>query len=212
MWKNIAPDYEVSTDGQVRSWKSGEPKILTPQPDGNGYLCVDFRIDGKPKLYRIHRLVAETFIPNPQGKREVNHINGVKFANRVENLEWVTPSENQRHAYDTGLQLQGEDRSDAKLTNEQVVYIRDNPDHLTGRALAEMFGVAETTISDIQRGRKRKSAGGNVRGKIKSPVHDDVRNEIRRLYVRGSREFGTPALAKKFGVCQATVWRIVHED
>ena len=64
----------------------------------NCYLSVMFTIDGKQKRELVHRLVAKTFIPNPKGKSQVNHINGDKTNNRVENLEWVTAEENMHHA------------------------------------------------------------------------------------------------------------------
>ncbi len=206
MWKTVAPDYEISTSGEVRSWKWGEPKILTPVPDRKGYLYVCLHIDGKQKNCSIHRLVAQAFIPNPDGKPEVNHLNGIKTDNRVENLEWCTRSENMRHAYTTGL------NPNAKLTNEQVIYIRDNPDNLTGKTLAAKFGVDAMTISEIQRGKRYKNAGGKIReSKFKHNItSDELREEIRRLYVKGSREFGSRALAKRFGVDHKTVLNCVR--
>ena len=98
------------------------------------------------------------------------------------------------------------------MSNADARYIRDTPDGLTGRKLAKMFGVAETTIREIQCGKKYRNVGGNVRKSKCPPVPDDVRDEIRRLYKRGKHGCGAPALAKKFGVGSTTVLKIVHES
>ncbi len=92
--------YEVSDLGRVRNLETGY--IFTLQFDTNGYAAVSLRGDVN-KRHSVHRLVAEAFLPNPDRKRTVNHINGVKTDNRLENLEWATHSENNQHSYDTGL-------------------------------------------------------------------------------------------------------------
>lgn len=95
------PNYEVSNLGNVRNIKFD--RVRKPMIDKDGYLCVVLSKDGKHKYQFIHRLVATAFISNPKNKRTVNHINGIKTDNRVENLEWATDGENQKHAYKTGL-------------------------------------------------------------------------------------------------------------
>lgn len=215
IWKEFIPDYEVSTLGRVRSFKSKEPRILKPQAERNGYLRVTIRINGKDKMFSIHRLVARTFIPKPEGKRIVNHINGIKTDNRVENLEWVTYSENLLHAYHTGLNPQGFGVRNTKLTNEQVVYIRNvyvpRDKNFGAKALADKFGVSFGTIGSVVRGEHYKNIGGKVFGKFDYSVPQDVRDEILRLYKPRCRGCSIPALAEKFGIGKTTVWRIIHE-
>ena len=105
MWKKFIyegqeTDYSVSTEGEVR--KDTTNYILS-QSSQQDYKFVGLIINGKQKRMRVHRMVALTFIDNPDNKPYVNHINGNRSDNNVENLEWVTPSENTQHAVDTGL-------------------------------------------------------------------------------------------------------------
>lgn len=212
-WRKIFDGYFVSTLGNVESIKRGKRRRLKPSTKSNGYLQATLSIDGKTKCVGVHRLVAMAFLPNPDGKPQINHINGIKIDNRVENLEWVTPSENIRHAYATGLQVvrRDEDASVAKFTNEQVKFIRENPNHLTCKALAEIFGVAHTTISAIQLGYAYSSAGGTIRDRIDTRIPDDIREQIRAEYIPYKRGQGSHALAKKFGLGLTTIKTILHE-
>ena len=102
---------QVSTLGRIKSfYRYSAGKIIQCiDTDCFGYARV--RIKGK--RYKIHRLVAETFIPNPEDKREVNHKDGNKLNNRADNLEWATRSENQKHAYKIGLQKSSEKQKQA---------------------------------------------------------------------------------------------------
>lgn len=102
--------YEVSNDGLVRSWAGrhgdeAEPHILKQKIDRYGYpvVCLRNRAQCRIEYPTVHRLVALAFIENPEGKPQVNHKNGNKTDNRVENLEWATNAENIQHAHDMGL-------------------------------------------------------------------------------------------------------------
>lgn len=117
IWKDIKCYenlYQVSNLGRVRSLdhygSNGvsmilyRGKILKPWFDGRGnYLQVTLSKDNKHKKHQVHRLVAETFLPNIENKREVNHKNAIKTDNRLDNLEWVTSKENKEHAKAMGL-------------------------------------------------------------------------------------------------------------
>jgi hypothetical protein len=95
--------YKINRQGQIKrlkGYQASEERILTPIDNGRGYLGVGLCKNGKKKRFYIHRLMAETFILNPEKKEQVNHLNGVKSDNRLENLEWATRSENQRHMYE----------------------------------------------------------------------------------------------------------------
>jgi len=142
IWRTVIqyPNYEVSNLGRVRAKSYNyqatsikgkkfsrfrKSKILNGCINHWGYVCVQIRgLDRKQ--VKVHRLVAITFIPNPENKRVVNHINGVKTDNCIDNLEWCTDSENQVHAVNIGLMMHGENKVNATLTNIQVKEIFEN--------------------------------------------------------------------------------------
>lgn len=170
IWKTVKRYeglYEVSNMGRVKSLsrtrqgKGGGlypvcEKILTNRVSGAGYFQIALSKGSKKKYPLIHRLVAQNFIPNPQNKPQVNHKNGIKTDNRVENLEWCTQSENQHHAYKIGLQKHqyGEQRFCSKLTENQVVKIKQMLliGFRTG-VIAKIYSVHSVTITDIKMGR-----------------------------------------------------------
>ena len=104
IWKDIK-DYEglyqISNKGRVYSYRTN--KFLSICYTSKGYQIVGFKINGKQVMKQIHRLVAESFIENPENKPCVNHKDGNKENNCVDNLEWCTYSENNKHAYKTKL-------------------------------------------------------------------------------------------------------------
>lgn len=110
--------YAVYEDGRVlglRGW------FLTPQEDRRGYLTVKVRVSGGDKTIKVHQLVAQCFIENPDNLVEVNHKDGDKRNNYWENLEWITRSGNIQHAYDLGLRsAMGTNNARCKTSEEEV--------------------------------------------------------------------------------------------
>lgn len=106
--KGYEKRYLVSPCGDIYSIKMG--RLIKKTRTQKGYLSVELWADYKRKVMKVHRLVAQTFIPNPNGYKEVNHLDGNKENNHVDNLEWCTRSENLKHAYKLGLRTatQGE--------------------------------------------------------------------------------------------------------
>ncbi len=170
--------YAIYDDGTVKSLgRIGargyvvKDKILTQHDNNSGYLRVSLNLDGKSKEYFVHRLVAQEFIPHDDNLTVVNHKDGNKHNNNVNNLEWVTPSENNKHAFDTGLKAptivpSGEEHWGHKLTYDDVVYIRNNykpGDREFGQcALARKFNTSQSNIYDIMNYNTWKSnSGGN---------------------------------------------------
>lgn len=111
--------YEISDLGNIKSLprKNAKGKMLNPARNNRGYLRVALCLDGKVRYDSVHRLVAETFIPNPRKLPEVNHIDGNKLNNNVTNLEWVTKGQNQIHAYKEGLRKTTQKQREASRAN-----------------------------------------------------------------------------------------------
>ncbi|MDI3361165.1 HNH endonuclease [Lelliottia sp. V89_10] len=148
--------YAVTTDGRVYSHsrvddggKLRKGRWLKSNVDGYGYLQVSLYSEGVAKKLKVHRLVAEAFIGNPQLCSQVNHIDGIKANNDVSNLEWVTAQQNILHAFSNSLMsADGENNGRAKLTMEQVKEIRACKS-MTQAGMAKKYGVSPSIISGI---------------------------------------------------------------
>lgn len=151
-WKIIQnyENYEISTAGEVRSRL--KLTLKSQRLTHKGYLRVDLYKYGKKKSFYTHRLVANAFLPKVEFKDQVNHKNGVKTNNYVDNLEWCNNSENMKHSFLIGINKRkvGEANNFSKLTEEQVILIRDRYKTESNYSkIAKLYGVTVTTIRDI---------------------------------------------------------------
>lgn len=218
IWRDITGyegRYQISSFGRIKSFWRGAERILKAEISRNGYLRVDLRSHGSHKHFCVHRLVANAFVDNPNLKPQINHRDGNKLNNQASNLEWVTATENIRHAIEEGLRPSGENCFNARLTAEQVVFIRDECKNLTQKQVAAMFNVNPATINEIRLGKTYRNAGGTIRKSEfhKPPIYltETQKQEIRQMHIKGDRKFGARALAKKYGTAEPTIYRIVRE-
>lgn len=143
--------YMVSNFGRIKRKFTHNEKLLPGNINKDGYLTILLSSSGKKNCQYIHRMVAIRFLPNPENKKTVNHIDGNKQNNHIDNLEWATHSENHIHAFRKLNRKSGEAGKygfTGKLKPDEVLFIR-NCD-LKGTELAKMFGVGKGTISNVR--------------------------------------------------------------
>lgn len=170
--------YEVSNFGEIKALekhivcgkchRSWTEHLMKTAEDHKGYLRTSLSKDGKSKTVKVHRIVAEAFLQNPDNLPQVNHIDGNKKNNAVDNLEWCSQSDNLKHACRMKLKLcGGENNSASKLTYEEVCWIRNNFDSnnnlFDSAALAEKFNVHKKTIQRIVNGKGWKGGDADVK-------------------------------------------------
>lgn len=142
MYKLTLDDYEITKYGEIINKRNNH--IIKQEINSKGYKRVI--IGGKK--YFVHRLVANLYVPNPNNKPQVNHIDGNKQNNHYTNLEWVTNQENRKHALENNLHTIGSKCSWSKLNEESVLYIRNS--NLPINELAIKFNISKQTIKDVK--------------------------------------------------------------
>ena len=177
-WKDTVQDecYKVSSEGRI----SHNGRILSGSIHKDGYIFVNIR----GKQYAKHRVIAEAFIPNPENKPFVNHIDGNKQNNKVENLEWCTQSENIKHSYCNNLQPRGLSTYTGKFTAEQRKEIKELWDsgQYSQRELGKIYGVSHTCIGSIINDKYKYAEKVNVYEEVARPLVDTL-NELRDAWL-----------------------------
>lgn len=139
-------NYEITKDGKVINKKRN--KELKPQLLPKGYVGVNLVHNGKRSKFLLHRLIAEKYIHNPENKPCINHINGIKNDNRIENLEWVTYKENCEHRNNVlDNHVRGERCGTAKLKNTDAIEIREK--YKNGKTLIQISNEYNVTTQTI---------------------------------------------------------------
>lgn len=160
-WKYITGTnnkYMISSNGRVKSFCRKEEKILKQgATKKDGYPIVGLRYPDKVKLRTVHRIVAEEFINRPDGKNQVNHINGIKSDNRAVNLEWSTPLENITHMHKNNMRnTKGSANGCSKLDEMKVLTIRTLKNKYSGYSLSRHYNVSQSALWNAANGRTWK--------------------------------------------------------
>ena len=165
-WKDVVGYegiYQVSSNGRIKSLArfivcghGGRMKretILKNQTHPDGYPQIELNLNAKKFQVKIHRLVAQSFLSNPLNLPYVNHKDGDKTNNSIENLEWCTPSENLIHAYSTGLKTckNGNEHHNTKINSDEHKKVLGLLKNNSQRKVAKIYGVSQTVIQNILR-------------------------------------------------------------
>ena len=150
--------YSISSEGRVRNDETNKMKSMDATSDG--YHKVDLYSNGKRTSVRVHRLVAEAFIPNPNKLPQINHIDGNKENNNVKNLEWVNNSQNMIHAYRTGLAtphptygMRGHKNPNGGRKGIPIFCVETNQTFSSAAEAERITGISDSCICDCLKGK-----------------------------------------------------------
>lgn len=167
--------YQVSESGGVKrlshiaEYKDGakhhyEERTLSPVLQATGYLTVTLCRGGEQRPVGVHRLVAETFIPNPDNKPQVNHIDGCKTNNKASNLEWCTAKENSDHAWRLGLsKITDKHKTPAGKNAKPIECLETGEIFKSAREAERRLGISNQNISKVLKGKRSKAGGYSFR-------------------------------------------------
>lgn len=208
----IYTQYLVSDTGEITNVNTG--KVLKQNVNDNGYLLVTITITkGEYKRYRVHRLVAETFLENPNNFSDVNHKNGIKTDNNLYNLEWCTRSYNIKHAKAMGLNTSiGQTHVMTDLTNkdvEEVCFMLEKGVPI--KIISDITNICKQTIVNIKNGRtwEHISKGYNITTTKKPRLTDESVIGVYLDY--WENKLSKKDIISKYGISRKTVERIVNK-
>lgn len=211
---SVAPDYSVSDQGRVKRTALstdkpiGKAKLgyeLQAFPNNSGYYRVFLRNEGWGKYFTVHSLVMAAFVGERPEGYHINHINGDKSNNSVGNLQYMSPTDNIKHAHETGLIKSRKGKRNTILTKEQRTELitRHNEGGITFNALAKIYNVSVSTVSDIVTGRSTKKDGVDRRRKL---------TDLDIQHMRGWHKcgFSVTAIAKEYQTNYPHAWHVIN--
>lgn len=195
--------YQINKKGDVYSFYS--KKILKPY--FREYYRIDLCKNGVKYKHYIHRLLAYTFLPLIEGKNTVNHKNGIKIDNRLENIEFVTDKENSIHAVKTGLQRKT-NNNDIQLTEEDIINIYN--DNRSDYKLALLYKVSRATITEIKSGKTWNWLTNDVERKPRKNNNYKYTKEFVELIKQDKRLYKD--ISAEYGIAMSTVSFLKNTD